>query len=502
MTHLDLSDYSLKKEYKLIREYFDKCKVSICESNRYSLRKSCMYISMVIVAMIIIAYLVVPDFRLSLAHVLLIPFLAIYFLINLFTRTKDNITPVVTDSLCLIFYFFLFIIFIYRDMTADPGMQAVWFPLFLMVFPTVYIARIYMYGLFEFILLIIFCTASFFCKPHEIFLKDIYLAFASYIPSVLCAQIILVSRAKEGLAIDELTKISTIDKLTYLLNKGALLSSINTYFERRKPGEPCGMCVIDVDNFKHVNDNFGHNVGDQLLSNIGDLLRKNFRSSDFIGRFGGDEFMVFMPGIARLDLVEMRCRSLQMMLMDLDLGTGTHFTLSIGAIIDTGDHPMGEVFRMADDALYQSKVMGKNCVSSWIIPKTGTYGKPLILLASPENNPRSAPFVTNASERYSIIEAHSGDVALTNLSQYHDNIRLVIVDLDLEKISGDQVVHYIKERAGFKHIPVIAVASDEDSFMEARESGADRVFFSTEKIGSFKAAIDELISNTKSEAVV
>ncbi|WP_026666337.1 diguanylate cyclase [Butyrivibrio sp. FC2001] len=493
MSDSELRYFSLKKEYKLILEYFDKCAHSIRESNKYSLRKACMYISMVTIAMIFIAKLVVPDFRISLAHLLLCPFLGLYYLINLYTRNKAIKSTTVSDIICLSFYFMLFIIFIFRDMTSDPGNQSIWFPLFLMVFPTVYIARMYKYGLFGILLVAIFCTASYYCKPYNVFLRDVYVAFASYIPSMLCAQIILVSRAKEGLAIAELTKISTIDKLTFLLNKGALLSSINNFFDRRKPGEPCGMCVIDVDNFKQVNDNFGHNVGDLLLSNLGDLLRKNFRSSDYIGRFGGDEFMVFMPGIARLDLVEMRCRSLQMMLMDLDLGTGTKFTLSIGAIIDTGDHPMGEVFRMADDALYQSKVMGKNSVSSWIIPESRTFEKPLILLACPENHPRSKPFVEAASVKFDVIEVHSGDVALSNLSQYRETIRLVIVDLDLEKLSGNQVVQYIKERAGFNHIPVIAVASEEESFMEARECGADRVFFETENSASFKTAIEELI---------
>ncbi len=485
-------EFSAKRENRKILEYFGKCTETIENSNRYMLRKSCMYIAMCYIAMIFLGKIIVADFRLSIAHVLLVPLLTIYFLINLYTRKVEKLSAVTTEVLCITFYFVLFILFILRDMTSSADHQAMWFPLYLVVFPTVYITRMYKYGLFELTLVIIFCIASFFTKTTDIFHHDVYLALASYVLSMLSAHIILEVRSQEGLAFDELTKISTIDKLTYLLNKGALLTAINNYFERRKPGDPCGMCIIDVDNFKQVNDNFGHDTGDRLLANIGELLRKNFRSTDYIGRFGGDEFMVFMPGLARLDIVEMRCRTMQMMLTDLDLGTGSPFTLSIGAIIDTGDHSIGEVFRMADDALYQSKLMGKNCVSTWVIPKSEAYGKPLILLASSAESMRSEKFLNAASEKFSIIETHSGDTALTYLSQYHDNIRLVIVDLDIEKISGDQVIHYIKDRAGFKHIPVIAVATDEDSFMEAREAGADKVFFTTDKAASFKTAIDEL----------
>ncbi|WP_029322181.1 diguanylate cyclase [Butyrivibrio sp. AE3004] len=487
---------SLRKENKMIIEYFQKCKPAIEENNRYMLRKSCMYISMVLIVMIVVAKLLVPGFKISLAHYLLLPLLGVFFLINLYTKKKKIMPSVMTNVLCLTFYFILFILFIFRDMTSEPGWPAMWFPLYLVVFPTVYIARMYRYGIFEFVLVTIFCICSYFYKSPEIFERGIYLALASYVLSMLGAHIILEVRSQEGLAFEELTKISTIDKLTYLMNKGALLSSISTYFERRRPGEPCGMCIIDVDNFKQVNDNFGHNIGDQLLSNIGDLLRKSFRNSDFIGRFGGDEFIVFMPGLARLDLVEMRCRSLQMMLTDLNLGTGTTFSLSIGAIIDTGDHPMSEVFRMADDALYQSKLMGKNCVSAWVVPQTETYDKPLILLACPEASQRAPYFVKMQSEYYSIIMTHSGDTALTYLSQYHDIIRLVIVDLDIERISGEQVVHYIKDRAGFNHIPVIAVASDETSFIEARGAGADRVFFSNDNPTIFISAINTLINTS------
>ena len=485
-------DYTTRKENRIILEYFHKCKSSIEDTNRYMLRKSCMYISMCLIAMIFLANIIVADFKPSIAHGLLIPLLGIYFVINYFIR-KYNITGSrLTDALCMAFYFTLFILFILRDMTSSPQHQSMWFPLYLVVFPTVYIARMYKYGLFELTLIIIFSVASYFTKPADIFHRDIYLALAAYVLSMLSAHIILEVRAEEGIAISELTKISTIDRLTFLLNKGALLSAIDSYFERRKPGEPCGMCIIDVDDFKQVNDNFGHDVGDKLLSNIGDLLRKNFRNTDYIGRFGGDEFMVFMPGLARLDIVEMRCRSMQMMLADLDLGTNKPFTLSIGAIVDTGDHAMGDIFRMADDALYQSKLMGKNCLSAWVIPKTESFTKPLILLACARENPRAALLIEGESDRYSIIETHSGDTALTYLSQYHDSIRLAVIDLDIEKLSGNQVVHYIKDRAGFNHIPVIAVATDEDSFLEARDSGADKVFFTTDKESAFKAAIQEL----------
>ncbi len=147
-------------ENKKILEYFNKCKDSIDATNRYMLRRSCMYIGTVLIFMLFLATLIVPDFKISIAHLLLVPLLGIYFLINLYIKTHNNISSRAASFLCILFYFILFILFIYRDMTSITDHVAMWFPLYLVVFPTVYISRMYKYGLFEFVLSIIFCISS------------------------------------------------------------------------------------------------------------------------------------------------------------------------------------------------------------------------------------------------------------------------------------------------------------------------------------------------------
>ncbi len=475
-----------------IINYFRTCMPSIDDSNRYMMRKVCMYISMVYLLMLILALLMVPGFKITIAYYLMLPFVAISFLINLYTRKRTDIPTVWTSIICLSFYFWLHMIFIMMDVVSFPTQQALWFPLMLVVFPTLFIDRMYKYGIEELVIVTIFCTFSYFYKAHELFLRDMYLAIAAYVLSMLSARILLDLRSHQGLAIDELTRVSSTDALTNSLNKGAFLDTIDTYYDKRITGEPCAMCVIDVDDFKQVNDSLGHNAGDKLLEHIGKLLKENFRSTDIIGRFGGDEFIVFMPGAEDKELVEMRCKRMQQELAEFNIGNSVPFSLSIGIIVDLGDHPSNKLFRMTDDALYESKLMGKNRTTAWVVNHRPKSDKPLLLLVSREDSKGADLLTKEESAFYDVLRANNGSDALLYLSQYHGLIKLMLLELDIEQIPGEEVLKYAKQRQGFEHIPIIAVASSEDDFINARLLGADRVFMFSSPDEEYRKAIRQL----------
>ncbi|MBE5842958.1 MAG: diguanylate cyclase [Butyrivibrio sp.] len=487
--NINTKSLSLKAENERIRNYFNTCMPSINSSNRYMLRKVCVYISMVYLALLILALFMVPGFKITIAYYLMVPFVFIFFVINFLTRKIPNISTLWTSIMCLSFYFWLHIIFIMMDVVSSNNQQALWFPLMLMIFPALFIDKMYKYGIEELILVIIFCVFSYNYKPYDLFLRDTYLGIAAYVSSMLSAHILLDLRSHQGLAIDELTRVSTIDSLTNSLNKGAFLETIDNYYDKKITGEPCAMCVIDVDNFKQVNDSLGHNAGDRLLKHIGDLLRENFRSTDIIGRFGGDEFIVFMPGAGAKDLVEARCRRMQEMLADFNIGNTEPFSLSIGVIVDLGDHPSNKLFRMTDDALYESKLLGKNRTTAWVVNHRPPSDKPLMLLVSNEDSKAANRLAQEESSIYDVLRAYNGSDALLYLSQYHGLIRLMLLELDINEVPGEEVLKYAKQREGFDHIPIIAVASSEDDFINARLLGADRVFMLNSPDDDYKNAI-------------
>ena len=153
------------------------------------------------------------------------------------------------------------------------------------------------------------------------------------------------------------------DSLTKLLNKDSTQQLITEHLNAQDGQALSAMLLLDLDNFKSVNDNYGHLYGDAVLSQIGSSLRSLFRSHDIIGRIGGDEFLVFLKDIPNVDLVHDRCNLLLTTFRALfaRLMPDLPVSCSVGAAL-TPTHASGysDLFRRADEALYQAKGKGKD----------------------------------------------------------------------------------------------------------------------------------------------
>ena len=121
--------------------------------------------------------------------------------------------------------------------------------------------------------------------------------------------------------------------------------------------------ILDFDDFKHVNDKYGHQIGDEALKGFARILKRAFRSKDVIGRIGGDEFMVFMKEVPTfVGRVDEIAREILRELDNLKVQSATHFSCSIGIGMDfTGTCNFDELYQRADQALYQAKSNGKAC---------------------------------------------------------------------------------------------------------------------------------------------
>lgn len=153
------------------------------------------------------------------------------------------------------------------------------------------------------------------------------------------------------------------DGLTKLLNKKAARKRSEEYLSRIADGAPCALMIIDLDNFKHVNDHYGHLFGDTVLMRVSKEISKLFRDQDIVARIGGDEFMVLMRGINDRMILENRCLRLLNVLTGL-FRNGDQ-KLPIGCSIGIAVSPENgvayyDLFNKADQALYQVKSKGKN----------------------------------------------------------------------------------------------------------------------------------------------
>ena len=152
------------------------------------------------------------------------------------------------------------------------------------------------------------------------------------------------------------------DPLTKLLNKQIGRKQAEEYFAQFPQGVSCALLIIDLDNFKEVNDRYGHLFGDAVLTKAAKEIRKLFRSQDIIARIGGDEFMVIMRGISDKKLVESRCARLLTAFRNTFQNQQYNLPLScsIGVAL-APQHGVGyyDLFRHADQALYRAKDQGK-----------------------------------------------------------------------------------------------------------------------------------------------
>ena len=157
---------------------------------------------------------------------------------------------------------------------------------------------------------------------------------------------------------------AVIDPLTGLLNRAALAQRVAELEQQTRSGgerERVGLLVGDIDHFKRVNDEFGHAAGDAVLRDVAYAMRGSLRAFDLIYRFGGEEFLVLLPGAGRDDATEIaeRLRDAVASCSHDDI----RVSISFGIATSTGsDLDFSQLYDRADAALYQAKESGRDRV--------------------------------------------------------------------------------------------------------------------------------------------
>ncbi|MHC4838992.1 MAG: GGDEF domain-containing response regulator [Planctomycetota bacterium] len=171
---------------------------------------------------------------------------------------------------------------------------------------------------------------------------------------------------------EDAQRLAMTDALTGLRNRRAMLDALHLDEDRtRRERQHLGLVMVDLDHFKAVNDSYGHSAGDQVLRQAAQVLQACVRGGDYVGRWGGEEFLIALPGADIIQCAEVadRCRKLlASQRVRLDQGMALRLTSSFGATSAEGaDRPdLFQLIEQADRALYWAKEAGRDRVKIYV----------------------------------------------------------------------------------------------------------------------------------------
>lgn len=166
--------------------------------------------------------------------------------------------------------------------------------------------------------------------------------------------------------LNEIDYISKTDSLTCVANRNQFEEILNKEISRaNRYKHPLSLTLFDIDHFKEINDQHGHNTGDLVLKKVAGLIKQNIRQMDFLARWGGDEFVLIYPDLA-LDNACFATEKLRDLINQTEAITGVTISCSFGVSQYQSGDQLNDLFQRIDQALYQAKHAGRNRVECMI----------------------------------------------------------------------------------------------------------------------------------------
>lgn len=239
------------------------------------------------------------------------------------------------------------------------------------------------------------------------------------------------------------------------------------YFEDeiRNMQNSAGVAMIDLDDFKLYNDIYGHDMGDQVLCIVADVIKNCIRKTDKLIRYGGDEFLLILSDMVRGTL-RGKLLQIQEAIENATIPNCPRLklTASIGGVISE-DGKIDEAIAKADQLMYKAKDHKAQVITECdktIFKKEKIQNKPRILIVDDSEFNR-AILKEILEETYEIIEADGGKEALHKIDEYGMKISLVLLDIIMPEKDGFDVLKYMKEERLISDIPVIIISSEDSA---------------------------------------
>ena len=292
-------------------------------------------------------------------------------------------------------------------------------------------------------------------ENQDIFNINLFSTILTLLLDLYLLRVLYDHRISENMTFQKLQELGMYDKLTGLYNKASTEMKCRETIEA-DPAEQSALMILDFDNFKTVNDTFGHQQGDQVLMEFGRVLREASRPGDIVGRIGGDEFLLFLSHInSREEVVTIADRINENTREILSNEMIFSFSCSIGICIkeSSKNYSYERMFSYADRALYQVKEHGKNGKEffSEEMLGQGTYNSVLIIDTLKISK---AVIVSCLEDDFHPIDTDSAEEASSIVDQQHGMISAVVIDIERPPAGLDEFLQKLSRDARMKSTPV------------------------------------------------
>lgn len=260
---------------------------------------------------------------------------------------------------------------------------------------------------------------------------------------------------------EELRIRSEVDEMTHLLNKTITEHTIS-HLLTSAPEELHALFAIDIDNFKAVNDIYGHKMGDHTISVVAGILASHFSGSDIVGRIGGDEFVVFVRNVTSKQAIYEKAQDLLDALLDKEaLSIPENVTISIGiAFTEPYETSFTTLFQKADTALDTSKKSGKQCFSEYGVSssKPDTAMRNILLYTHSRNVASTLKFAHSYPDR--LIKISSITEIWYAIMDKNNHVPAVFIDVSETEDDGIQLWDELSHESWALSTPIIAICKE------------------------------------------
>ena len=341
------------------KAFYEEHREEIDLNNFVVLRGACLITPILFVAIYILAGLMLRGWAATNYHYAFIPFCVLMLIYWFSNRKATSPGNTYTAHLCIIFELMVMIPCIFIDTFANVEGTAQFIPLLLVAMPTLFFIQSWIQVAVLVIIEIAFVAITIWLKKPFFAVSDTVLSVFALLFSFGVLYLMNETRMKTYELSGHYRQLSRRDSLSRVCNKNYFLEQAEEYLSLNNPETNCILIFMDVDDFKSINDTGGHELGDRVLSSIGELLLSSFRNEDIVGRYGGDEFIVLMKlkYPPRQQFIENKLSELRERLKDaLRKRYDRNIEISMGAIYSSRDEvELVRLLELSDAVMYEAK---------------------------------------------------------------------------------------------------------------------------------------------------